>query len=68
MRAHRKMYMLERIWEERSRTAVLAVAAVAVLAIAFLDWRTKPYFSMGFCTCSLLCWLPGFSRAGRLSF
>jgi len=40
--------MLERIWEERSRTAVLAVAAVAVLAIAFLDWRTKPYFSMGF--------------------
>src|SRR5579864_8947900 len=42
------MYMLERIWEERSRTAVLAVAAVAVLAIAFLDWRTKPYFSLGF--------------------
>ena len=42
------MYMLERIWEERSRTAVLAVAAVVVLAIAFLDWRTKPYFSMGF--------------------
>lgn len=42
------MHMLERIWEERSRTAVLAVAAVAVLAIAFLDWRTKPYFSMGF--------------------
>jgi two-component system, LuxR family, sensor kinase FixL len=42
------MYMLERIWEERSRTGVLAVAAVAVLAIAFLDWRTKPYFSMGF--------------------
>ncbi len=42
------MYMLERIWEERSRTAVLAVAAVGVLAIAFLDWRTKPYFSMGF--------------------
>jgi two-component system sensor kinase FixL len=42
------MYMLERIWEERSRTAVLAVAAVAVLGIAFLDWRTKPYFSMGF--------------------
>jgi two-component system sensor kinase FixL len=42
------MYMLERIWEERSRSAVLAVAAVAVLAIAFLDWRTKPYFSMGF--------------------
>jgi two-component system sensor kinase FixL len=42
------MYMLERIWEERSRTAVLAVAAVSVLAIAFLDWRTKPYFSMGF--------------------
>jgi two-component system sensor kinase FixL len=42
------MYMLERIWEERSRTAVLTVAAVGVLAIAFLDWRTKPYFSMGF--------------------
>jgi two-component system, LuxR family, sensor kinase FixL len=40
--------MLERIWEQRSRTTVLAASGAAVLAIAGLDWWTKPYFSMGF--------------------
>jgi len=40
--------MLERIWEQRSRTTVLMASGIAVLAIAALDWRTKPYFSMGF--------------------
>lgn len=40
--------MLERIWEPKSRPAVLAASGVAVLAIAALDWWTKPYFSLGF--------------------
>jgi two-component system sensor kinase FixL len=40
--------MLERIWEQRSRTTVLVASGAAVLAIAALDWWTKPYFSLGF--------------------
>jgi two-component system sensor kinase FixL len=40
--------MLERIWEQRSRAGVLLASGAAVLAIAALDWWTKPYFSLGF--------------------
>jgi two-component system sensor kinase FixL len=40
--------MFEKIWEQRNRTTVLFVSGVAVLAIAALDWWTKPYFSLGF--------------------
>jgi PAS domain S-box-containing protein len=40
--------MFEQIWEQKSRAAVLATSGVAVLAIAALDWWTKPYFSLGF--------------------
>jgi two-component system sensor kinase FixL len=40
--------MFERIWDQKSRTTVLVASAVAVLAIAGLDWWTKPYFSLGF--------------------
>lgn len=40
--------MFERIWEQRSRTTVLVCSGAAVLAIAGLDWWTKPYFSLGF--------------------
>jgi PAS domain S-box-containing protein len=40
--------MLERIWEPRSRTIILLLSAVGVLAIAALDWWTKPYVSLGF--------------------
>jgi two-component system sensor kinase FixL len=40
--------MFERIWEPRSRTAVLLASAAALLAIAAVDWWTKPYFSLGF--------------------
>jgi two-component system, LuxR family, sensor kinase FixL len=40
--------MFERIWEQRSRTNVLIASGITVLAIAALDWWTKPYFSMGF--------------------
>lgn len=40
--------MFEQIWEPKNRAAVLAASGVAVLAIAALDWWTKPYFSLGF--------------------
>jgi two-component system sensor kinase FixL len=40
--------MFERIWEPRSRTTVLSASAVVLLAIAAVDWWTKPYFSLGF--------------------
>jgi two-component system sensor kinase FixL len=40
--------MFERIWDQKSRTSVLVASGVAVLAIAGLDWWTKPYFSVGF--------------------
>ena len=39
---------LELIWDPRNRTAVLLASSVLVLAIAVVDWWTKPYFSLGF--------------------
>lgn len=42
------MHDLEWIWEQRNRTPVLLASAVIVLAIAGVDWWTKPYFSLGF--------------------
>jgi two-component system sensor kinase FixL len=39
---------LEWIWERRNRTPVLLACGVIVLAIALVDWWTKPYFSLGF--------------------
>jgi two-component system, LuxR family, sensor kinase FixL len=42
------MPYLEWMWERRNRTPVLLVSGFIVLAIAVLDWWTKPYFSVGF--------------------
>jgi two-component system, LuxR family, sensor kinase FixL len=42
------MLNLEWIWEPRHRTAVLLASGCIVLAIAALDWWTKPYISLGF--------------------
>lgn len=42
------MLNLESIWEARNRTVVLAASLAAVVAIAAVDWWTKPYFSLGF--------------------
>ena len=36
------------IWDRRNRTPVLLASSVLLLAIAVVDWRTKPYFSLGF--------------------
>src|SRR5579872_6477525 len=42
------MVDLEWIWEARNRVPVLLISGSIVLAIAVVDWRTKPYFSLGF--------------------
>jgi PAS domain S-box-containing protein len=42
------MLPLERLWDARNRTPVLAVSAVIILMIAVVDWWTKPYVSLGF--------------------
>jgi PAS domain S-box-containing protein len=42
------MMNLESIWEPRNRTAVLLTSLGIVVAIAAVDWWTKPYFSLGF--------------------
>lgn len=42
------MLHLDWIWERRNRLPVLLVSGVFVLAIAAVDWWTKPYFSLGF--------------------
>jgi two-component system, LuxR family, sensor kinase FixL len=44
----KSMLNLERIWEQRHRAAVLLISGGIVLAIASLDWWTKPYISLGF--------------------
>lgn len=48
MQPHPKDLMFERIWDQKSRTAVLIACVIAVVAIAGVDWWTKPYFSLGF--------------------
>lgn len=42
------MLPLERLWDERNRTPVLAISAGIILVIAVVDWWTKPYVSLGF--------------------
>jgi len=42
------MLNLEWIWEPRNRTFVLLTSVAIVLAIAVVDWWTKPYVSLGF--------------------
>jgi PAS domain S-box-containing protein len=42
------MLHLERVWEARNRTPVLVVSAAIMLAVALVDWWTKPFVSLGF--------------------
>jgi two-component system, LuxR family, sensor kinase FixL len=39
---------LESVWEEKNRTLILLVSGAAITLIAVIDWRTKPYVSLGF--------------------
>lgn len=41
------MWRLERVWEERNRTAVLLVSASIILIVAVADWWTKPFVAFG---------------------
>jgi two-component system sensor kinase FixL len=41
------MLRLERVWEERNRTAVLLVSSAIILIIALADWWTKPFVAFG---------------------
>jgi PAS domain S-box-containing protein len=42
------MWSIERLWNERNRTKVLIISGIFILIIAIIDWRTKPYVSLGF--------------------
>ena len=42
------MLNLDWIWDRRNRAPVLLASSVIVIAIAAVDWWTKPYFSLGF--------------------
>jgi two-component system, LuxR family, sensor kinase FixL len=42
------MLRLEQIWEVRNRNKVLAISAAMIVAVAVVDWQTKPYLSLGF--------------------
>lgn len=42
------MLSLERVWDARNRTFVLGISGAIILAIALIDWYTKPYVSLGF--------------------
>jgi two-component system, LuxR family, sensor kinase FixL len=42
------MYQLERVWEESNRMPVLLVSGAIIAIVAFVDWWTKPYVSLGF--------------------
>jgi PAS domain S-box-containing protein len=42
------MPQLERIWEDRNRTRVLAVSFAIIAIVALVDWWTKPYVGFGF--------------------
>lgn len=42
------MLHLDWIWERQNRAPVLLASSAIVIAIATVDWWTKPYFSLGF--------------------
>ncbi len=42
------MLPLERLWSERNRDPILLISGVIILAVALIDWWTKPFVSLGF--------------------
>lgn len=42
------MFGFERVWDPKNRTAVLTVSCLIMIVIAVVDWRTKPFVSLGF--------------------
>jgi PAS domain S-box-containing protein len=43
----KRMWRLERVWEERNRTPVLLASGAIILIIAAADWWTKPFVAFG---------------------
>ncbi len=41
------MWHLERVWDVRNRTSVLAASAAIILIVAIADWWTKPFVAFG---------------------
>jgi PAS domain S-box-containing protein len=39
---------MERLWNDRNRAPVLTISGTIILVVAVIDWRTKPYVSLGF--------------------
>lgn len=42
------MIPFERLWDEDNRKIVFTISALTAAAIAFADWWTRPYVSLGF--------------------
>jgi PAS domain S-box-containing protein len=42
------MVRLEKLWDRQNRTPILIVIAAIIALLALIDWRTKPYVSLGF--------------------
>lgn len=42
------MLRMERLWNDRNRAPVLTISGTIILVVAVIDWRTKPYVSLGF--------------------
>lgn len=43
-----KTMSLERVWDRQNRTPVLLASVAIILAVAIVDWWTKPFVSLGF--------------------
>jgi len=43
----KSMWRVERVWEERNRTAVLVVSGAIILMVAVADWWTAPFVAFG---------------------
>ena len=42
------MWRIEAIWDPRNRVRIFVVSAAITVAVAVIDWWTKPYVSLGF--------------------
>jgi hypothetical protein len=42
------MLRLERAWGTENRTRTLVVSGAIILTVALVDWRARPYVSLGF--------------------
>lgn len=43
-----KMIRVDELWNRRRRIPILVAIGAVIVVLAVFDWRTKPYFSLGF--------------------